>query len=225
MIFAGWWSMVSEGVPPPQKQHRGCFLMNSAVFMSCPRINYKPRMTKLNPLCNPINKLEAARRQLDCAIRLYLADEDILSIHTLAYAALTVLTNYDEKTNKGCVWGKIIRDHPHHWSREIANFLKHADRDPLAEIPDVPECVPEYLLHMCARLYVELAGAPTREMEVMSTLMDIKFKWEKEAEAERDRWDSYYDEDLMLETAQKTRITSKSLRDAGRKMLSGEFPS
>jgi len=29
----------------------------------------------------------------------------------------------------------------------------------------------------------------------------------------------------MLETAQKTRITSKSLRDAGRKMLSGEFPS
>jgi len=38
-------------------------------------------------------------------------------------------------------------------------------------------------------------------------------------------WDSYYDEDLTLEAAEKARITSKSLRDAGRKMLSGTFPS
>src|SRR5215471_19964400 len=33
MIFAGWCSMVSEGVPPPQKQQIGCFLMNSDAFM------------------------------------------------------------------------------------------------------------------------------------------------------------------------------------------------
>ena len=179
-------------------------------------------MTKLNPLCNPVNKLEAARRQLDFAIRTYLADEDILPIHTLAYASLTLLVDYDRHTNRGTVWAKIMRNHPHDWSREIANFLKHADRDPYAEIPDVPECVPEFLLHMCARIYAELAGRPTKEMAVMALLMDVKFKWEKEAEQERDSWDSYYDEDKLIEAARRERITSKSLRDAGRKMLAGE---
>lgn len=95
---------------------------------------------------------------------------------------------------------------------------------PHAEIPDVPECVPEFLPHMCARIYAELAGGPTKEMEVMALLMDIKFKWEKEAEQERDRWDSYYDEDKLIEAAHLERITSKSLRDAGRKMMAGEPP-
>jgi hypothetical protein len=181
-------------------------------------------MMKLNGLSNPINKLEAARRQIDCAIRLYMADEDLLAIHTLAYASLTVLTNYDKKANKGSIWAKILRADPHQWAREIANFLKHADRDHDQEIPEFPELLPEYLLHMCARVYAEVAGALTKEMQVMSLLMDMKFKWEKEAEQDRERWDSYYDEDLMLEAAQKARITSKSLRKAGRDMLDGKSP-
>ena len=38
-----------------------------------------------------ITKVEAARRQLDCAIRLFFEDEDSLPIHTLAWAAFEVL--------------------------------------------------------------------------------------------------------------------------------------
>jgi hypothetical protein len=66
-------------------------------------------MIKLNRLSNPINKLEAARRQVDSAIRIYLGGEDIPAAHTLAYAALGVLTSYDKAANKGSVWANIIR--------------------------------------------------------------------------------------------------------------------
>jgi hypothetical protein len=38
-----------------------------------------------------ISKLEAARRQLDCAIRLYIAEEDALAVHTLSRAAFRIL--------------------------------------------------------------------------------------------------------------------------------------
>ena len=40
-----------------------------------------------------VNKLEAATRQLDAAIRLLFAGEDIVAVHTLAGAASAVLTN------------------------------------------------------------------------------------------------------------------------------------
>ena len=39
-----------------------------------------------------INKMEAAQRQLDCAIRLLEMEEDSRAIHTLAYAAFRVLS-------------------------------------------------------------------------------------------------------------------------------------
>jgi hypothetical protein len=38
-----------------------------------------------------ITKLDAAERQLDCAVRLRLRNEDSLSVHTLAYAAFGIL--------------------------------------------------------------------------------------------------------------------------------------
>ena len=38
-----------------------------------------------------VNKLEAARRQLDAAIRMFLMDEDCLAIHSLAAASYRVL--------------------------------------------------------------------------------------------------------------------------------------
>lgn len=33
-----------------------------------------------------VTKIDAARRQLDCAIRLFFDDDDSLAVHTLAYA-------------------------------------------------------------------------------------------------------------------------------------------
>lgn len=194
------------------------------MIYSSPRIAHDTRMAKLNRLFNPINKLEAARRQIDCAIRLYLDDGDLLAIHTLAYAALTVLTNYDKAANGGSVLAKIIRENPDEWSRDIANFLKHADRDHDREIPEFPELLPGNLLETCARIYEELTGSPTKEMQVICIVLQIKLKREKEAERDRESWDRHFDEELMLEAARRARITSKALRKAGQDLLYGKVP-
>jgi hypothetical protein len=81
----------------------------------------------------PITKLEAARRQLDTAIRLFFDNEDSLSVHTLAYASFKILFDIyplhksDEFATKMDEMIRVMG-----WQRfnETANFLKHADRDP-----------------------------------------------------------------------------------------------
>ena len=50
-----------------------------------------------------ISKIDAARRQLDCAIELWFFDKDEISIHTLAAAAYQII--HDLKVHKG-----IVRD-------------------------------------------------------------------------------------------------------------------
>lgn len=97
------------------------------------------RMTTLDHLETPISKLDAARRQINCAVRLFLKGEDILAVHTLACAAFGILTDYDRRTNRGCGWLKAMRHEPDDWSRKLANFLKHADRDPHDTISPYPE--------------------------------------------------------------------------------------
>jgi hypothetical protein len=44
-----------------------------------------------------ITKLAAAQRQLDAAIRMFFAGEDELAIHTVVWAAFTILRNLNEK--------------------------------------------------------------------------------------------------------------------------------
>ena len=82
-----------------------------------------------------ISKLDAARRQLDCAIELWAADKDPVSVHTLACAAHQIV--YDISAKRG-------GDHPLFDSDQIADehrrefrrllrkdmtFFKHAERD------------------------------------------------------------------------------------------------
>ena len=81
----------------------------------------------------PISKIEAAQRQLDCAIRLYLADEDALSVHTLSRAAFRLLYDiYPALRDDGFTQDVAKLIDQVGWSdfNEAANFLKHADRDP-----------------------------------------------------------------------------------------------
>jgi hypothetical protein len=48
-----------------------------------------------------ISKIDAAQSQLNTAIELYLHEFDLLSVHTLAWAAFSILVSYDEATNAG----------------------------------------------------------------------------------------------------------------------------
>jgi len=113
-----------------------------------------------------ISKIEAAQRQLDTAIELYLHEFDLLSVHTLAWAAFSILVSYDEATNAGGVWAKHIRKHPCDDTRKLANFLKHADRDPLAQIGELTDEYTHHLLLEGCKLYFELTDTRTRPIDV-----------------------------------------------------------
>jgi hypothetical protein len=87
-----------------------------------------------------ISKLDAARRQLDTAIELWVEDRDALSAFTLAFASFKILLNlYPHQAADG--FGKMIDTliaHRIGWkafSRHV-NFLKHADKDPEAVLVD-----------------------------------------------------------------------------------------
>lgn len=114
----------------------------------------------------PITKLNAAQRQLDTAIELYLYEHDLLPIHTLGWAAFSILISYDEATNAGGVWAKHVRDNPSNNTRKLANFLKHADRDPLAQLDEITDEETHLLLLEGCKLYYELTRCMTRATDV-----------------------------------------------------------
>ena len=84
-----------------------------------------------------ITKLEAARRQLDCAIELWFMDGDTVSIHTLAAAAYQII--HDLKEHRGEIrpllydTDAIKDEYRNQWINTVkraVNFLKHANKDP-----------------------------------------------------------------------------------------------
>lgn len=87
-----------------------------------------------------ISKLDAARRQLEAAVRLYFFHGDPVSIHTLGSAAAQIL--HDLAKHRGeepimlrQVILKYVRPEHHalveRTLAEAENFFKHADRDPV----------------------------------------------------------------------------------------------
>lgn len=96
-----------------------------------------------------IQKLEAARSQLQTAIQLWFADGDPISIHTLTCAAHQIL--HDMHVQRGgapLLFDSIfVKDgRLAEWNRGVKapmNFFKHADRDAngtMAFDPSLTEC-------------------------------------------------------------------------------------
>ena len=123
-----------------------------------------------------ISKMDAARRQLDCAIQLRLRGEDSLGVHTLAYAAFGILRD-------------LVRDRAHQMEDVLAvllnqsskmgrdfssvpNFLKHADRDPEGMLTAHSADSVHLTLAFSVRLWVELGGTKTPDMEAFAKLPD-----------------------------------------------------
>lgn len=111
-----------------------------------------------------ITKLEAARRQLDQAIKLFFDEGDALSIHTLAFAAQGILRDIGK--NIGMQHLSILHDNPlippdqrKEWIKAInapRNFFKHADKDPNGTL-EFDEIENEYLLLDAVLLYGEVS--------------------------------------------------------------------
>jgi hypothetical protein len=84
-----------------------------------------------------ISKLDAAKRQLETAILLFFKSQDVVSIHTLAYAAHRVLTDLgSQQGKKSLLWDDFIqmtvparRNEVYEMLSGAANFFKHANRD------------------------------------------------------------------------------------------------
>lgn len=118
-----------------------------------------------------LNKSEAARRQIDAAIRMLYGMEDPVSIHTLGMAGFRILRDlasqrddsYMEKViglmikpdKKDAFWGAI---------NGFSNFLKHADRDPNRILDGVNEEVNDVTLFVSCLFYQDLGHQFTPEM-------------------------------------------------------------
>jgi hypothetical protein len=109
-----------------------------------------------------LTKIDAARRQLQTAIRLFFMEVDPVSTHTLASAAQEILrgllkakglasTSIKDSdlvpTDKRKLWFEAVNHEQ--------NFLKHADRDPDGTLVYNPELLP-YVLHDASSMYSAL---------------------------------------------------------------------
>jgi hypothetical protein len=85
-----------------------------------------------------ISKLDAARRQLDCAIKLWFRDDDAVSIHTLAFSAYAIIEDLNVKRgNAESTMLAMVKRHvkPENVEtvmqalKKAMTFFKHANRD------------------------------------------------------------------------------------------------
>jgi hypothetical protein len=124
----------------------------------------------------PISKLEAAQRQLDCAIRLYIENDDLVAVHTLSRAAFRILYDiyptrvYDrfEKSMDDLIqrlgWKEFNR---------VSNFLKHAERDADSELPDAHMTDTQMGIGFACILYARIVGKMTPEMRAFDMWMHV----------------------------------------------------
>lgn len=116
-----------------------------------------------------ISKLDAAKRQLECAITLYFNECDPVSIHTLCMAANEILRSLNS------VRVSMIKDNLLNHVRpekvkearglfnKPENFFKHADRDPY-EILDFNPTFSEAFIWEGCDVYRQLTGESPDKM-------------------------------------------------------------
>jgi hypothetical protein len=99
----------------------------------------------MNDAVRKLDKLDVARRQVREAILLFFERRDAVSIHTLASAALQVLSDYAKASGAVSIvkHGRFIREErKKDWFKAInaaQNFFKHADHDPHGQHEFNPE--------------------------------------------------------------------------------------
>ena len=110
-----------------------------------------------------LSKTEAARRQIDAAIRLFFADEDVVPIHTILMAAFRILRDLAKRSGDSYM-ERVIEQYlvpegrAKFWSvlHGFSNFLKHADRDPDFVHDGVDESINEPIVFIAILYYLDL---------------------------------------------------------------------
>jgi hypothetical protein len=71
-----------------------------------------------------ISKLEAVRRQVETAIRIYSVNGDPVSVHTLAAASLQILVDLDKKgPQTGTIWDFLATQVKPEYLKEVITFF------------------------------------------------------------------------------------------------------
>lgn len=118
-----------------------------------------------------LSKSEAARRQIDAAIRLTLGEEDPVAIMAVAAGGHRIIRDLIEREQHESFlrftdW--IKEGHEAEFWRYFnatANFLKHAAEDPMA-LREFDELEADFLIAFACRWYADLGFERTREMRV-----------------------------------------------------------
>jgi hypothetical protein len=113
-------------------------------------------MTKTNEINKrpilKVSKTDAAKRQLETAIRLWFFSGEPVSIHTLASAALQILHDLGNKRGVPTILHDSSNIRPeyvkkfHELVSRYENFFKHADKDPDGLLEFNPEGTEVYML-------------------------------------------------------------------------------
>lgn len=111
-----------------------------------------------------ITKLEASRRELDAAIRMFFKNEDMLAVHTVSRAAFRVLFDITSEGDTRRALASHIKKVGIRRFNEETNFLKHADQDPGAEIDDTFHVYTESGIGMAIGLYKHHNNSLSPEM-------------------------------------------------------------
>ena len=127
-----------------------------------------------------IDKLDAARRQVESAVTMFFEKWDVISQHTLISAAHGIL--YDLGTQRGI--GGSIKDSPlvppAHRGDFIKglhipqNFFKHADKDSGRNLVFFHQ-VSHFFLFDAIRLYVLLSRGATERMKIFLVWFQLRY--------------------------------------------------
>ena len=118
-------------------------------------------------MVDKITKIDGARRQIETAIELYFDNKDSLSVHTLAWAAFKALFDlYPHHNSDGfdAQLDAIMGKEGWQSMSGVANFLKHADRDPDAFLESHHPVMGMSVIGLATLLYRRIAGEFTLKM-------------------------------------------------------------
>jgi hypothetical protein len=122
-----------------------------------------------------INKLDAARRQINAAVRMTFEGEDPIAIHSVIAAGHRIIRDICEQRGdiesylKFTDW--IAPGHERDFWNAMnasANFIKHADKDAQA-IHELDDEASDYMIVFAAKWYRDLGNATSTEMNVFAT--------------------------------------------------------
>lgn len=175
-----------------------------------------------------ITKLDAARRQLNTAIKLWFTDGDAISIHTLSYAAYEIIhvISKPERNSRPLLWDTHVVKDEHRKefnisARKHANFFKHADREPYqdAAIDFKPELSEGFILYSI--IGIECLKLPANDEELAFSIWHRMHKPTLSTEESRVEFSKL----VSIETLTELKLLSKKeffyvFLDGRKRMLS-----